>query len=194
MFRKMLCVLAALIVLLLHGCTSGVQVRVDYDPKDNFGQYRTYAWAPPTAEERQEKERNSLLHERIHAAVDAHFAARGYQKVDVSQADFQITYTVTVERRTQLNESRVSLGYGRYGARGGVGISTGFPIGTTIEEYKVGTLIIDVIDGKQKRLVWRGSGDRTIGESYTPEERTKIVNTVVNEILGRFPPVNKKAP
>jgi hypothetical protein len=55
-------------------------------------------------------------------------------------------------------------------------------------------LIIYVIDGKQKRLVWRGSGDRTIGESYTPEERTKIVNTVVNEILGRFPPVNKKAP
>ena len=193
MFRKMLWVIAALMVLSLHGCNSGVQVRVDYDPKENFEQFHSYAWAPPTEAERQEKARNSLLHERIQAAVDAHLAARGYQMVEAARADFLVTHTVTVERRAQVHDSRVSLGYGRYGARGGVGISTGFPVGTTVEEYKVGTLIIDVIDVRQQRLVWRGSGDRTIGEDYSPEKRTEIINTVVNEVLGRFPPMNKKA-
>jgi hypothetical protein len=97
-----------------------------------------------------------------------------------------------VESRTQVSETRMSVGYGRYGARGGVGIGYGIPVESTTYQYKVGTLIIDVIDARQKRLVWRGSGERTLGEEQTPEKRTEIINTTVNEVLGRFPPAGNK--
>ena len=140
----------------------------------------------------QEKSRNSLTHERIQSAIDAHLAARGYAKVNEAQADFLVTHTVTVESRTQVNETRMSVGYGRYGTHGGVGIGYGFPVEPTVYQYKVGTLIIDVIDARQKRLVWRGSGEKTLGEEQTPARRTEIINATVNEILSRFPPTSNK--
>lgn len=183
---------AALAVLLIQGCATGAQVRVDYDPKADFQTLRLYAWAPMTEEEQRQKSRNSLTHERIQSAIDAHLAARGYAKVSEAQADFLVTHTVTVESRTRVNETRMSVGYGRYGARGGVGVGYGIPVETSTYQYKVGTLIIDVIDARQKRLVWRGSGERTLGEDQTPEKRTELINATVNEVLGRFPPANKK--
>jgi len=192
MSRKTLWIVAALAALLMQGCATGAQVRVDFDPKADYQALRSYAWAPMTAEEQQEKSRNSLTHERIQSAIDAHLAARGYKKVVETQADFLVTHTVTVESRTQVNETRMSVGYGRYGAHGGVGVGYGIPVDTTIYQYKVGTLVIDVIDARQKRLVWRGSGERTLGEDQTPEKRTETINTTVNEVLSRFPPASKK--
>ena len=190
MSRIILWIAAALAALFIQGCSTGAQVRVDYDQKADFQALRSYAWAPMTAEEQQEKSRNSLTHERIQSAIDAHLAARGYQKVGEAQADFLVTHTVTVESRTQVQNTQMSVGYGRYGTRGGVGY--GIPVDTTVYQYKVGTLIIDVIDARQKRLVWRGSGEQTLGEEQTPEKRTEIINTTVNEVLGRFPPASKK--
>jgi hypothetical protein len=192
MSRKTLWIVAALAALLMQGCATGAQVRVDFDPKADFQTLRSYAWAPMTAEERQQKSRNSLTHERIQSAIDAHLAARGYKNVAEAQADFLVTHSVTVESRTQVNETRMSVGYGRYGAHGGVGVGYGIPVDTTIYQYKVGTLVIDVIDARQKRLIWRGSGERTLSEDQTPEKRTEVINTTVNEVLGRFPPASKK--
>ena len=192
MSRKTLWIVAALAALLMQGCATGAQVRVDFDPKTDFQALRSYAWAPMTTEERQQKSRNSLTHERIQSAVDAHLATRGYKKVAEAQADFLVTHSVTVESRTQVNETRMSVGYGRYGAHGGVGVGYGIPVNTTVYQYKVGTLVIDVIDARQKRLVWRGSGERTLGEDQAPEKRTEIINTTVNEVLSRFPPASKQ--
>ena len=193
MSRKTLWVTAALAALFMQGCATGAQVRVDFDPKADFQALRSYAWAPMTAEEQQIKSRNSLTHERIQSAIESHLTARGYKKVAEAQADFLVTHTVTVESRTQVQNTQMSVGYGRYGARGGVGVGYGIPVDSTVYQYKVGTLVIDVIDARQKRLVWRGSGERTLGEDQTPEKRTEIINATVNEVLSRFPPAGKKS-
>lgn len=192
MSRQALLIAAVLTALLIQGCATGADVRVDFDPKADFQKLRAYAWAPMTAEEQQEKTRNSLTHERIQSAIDAHLATRGYAKVAEAQADFLVTHTVTVESRTQVNDTRMSVGYGRYGARGGVGVGYGIPIDTTVYQYRVGTLVIDVIDAREKRLVWRGAGERTLSEDQAPEKRTEVINATVNEVLGRFPPASKK--
>jgi hypothetical protein len=194
MFRPTHWIAAVVLALLIQACTGGAHVRVDYDPQENFPALRLYAWAPMTEAEQKEKARNSLTHERIRSAVDAYLISRGYAKVAEAQADFLVAHTVTVETRTQVNETRMSVGYGRYGARGGVGVGVGVPLGSTTEQYQAGTLIVDIIDARHKRLVWRGSGERTLDETKTPEQRTEIINATVKEILGRFPPGSKKAP
>jgi hypothetical protein len=189
---KIIALLAAtLSVLLVVGC-GGTQVRVDYDTKQDFTALRSYAWAPMTEEERQEKSRDSLTHERIQSAIAAHLAARGYTQIDEAKADFLVTHTVMIERRVQMRDTRVAIGYGRYGAGGGVGVGFSAPVDTTAYEYRVGTLIIDVIDARQKRLVWRGAGERTLEGERTPEQRIALIDATVGEILGRFPPGAKK--
>jgi hypothetical protein len=103
-----------------------------------------------------------------------------------------VTHTVTTESRTQVSQSTMSVGYGRYGAHGGVGVGYGMPVNTQVYQYKVGTLVIDVINAKQQRLVWRGAGERTLEQNLSPAERETLINTVVNDILGRFPPGAEK--
>jgi hypothetical protein len=191
MFRQQQWFTPVLVGILLLGCTTGAQVRVDYDPNTDFQALRSYAWAPMTSQEQQEKSRNTLTHERIRSAVDATLTGRGYTKVSEAQASFLVTHTVTVENRALVRESRVTVGYGRYGTRGGVGVGYGMPVETTIDQYKVGTLIIDIIDARNQRLVWRGSGERTLDEDPTPEKRVETINATVSEILERFPPVKK---
>jgi len=186
--------ITAALALLLHGCASGPQVRVDFDPKADFRALHAYAWAPMTVEEQQEKAKNSLTHERIKAAIDTYLTGHGYRSVAVDQADFLVTYTAAVAQRTQVRESpRVSVGYGRYGPGGGVGVGYGFPVDSTTYQYKVGTLVIDIIDARHKRLVWRGAGEQTLEEGLTPERRAEVINAAVSEILDRFPPTGKKA-
>jgi hypothetical protein len=183
---------AAWFALLVQACTTGAQVRVDYDPKEDFRALRTFAWAPMTEAEQQEKARNSLTHERVRSAIEAYLTAHGYRKVAEDQADFLVTHTIAVESRTQVHDTRMSVGYGRYGAAGGVGVAYGIPVETTVYQYKVGTLIIDVIDARHKRLVWRGSGERSLEGDLAPEKRVEVINTTVSEILDRYPPTGQK--
>lgn len=185
--------LTAVVALLsFHGCASGPAVNVDYDQQANFQTLKSYAWAPITEEEQREKSRNSLIHERIQTAVTANLTGRGYTKAAVADADFLVTHTIKVEQITHTVDTRMTVGYGRYGSHGGFSIGAGMPVNTAIEQYKVGVLIIDVIDARLKRLIWRGTSERILGEVTSPQERTDLINSTVNDILGRFPPTSKK--
>ena len=65
--------------------------------------------------------------------------------------------------------------------------------GTTnydVQHYKDGSLIIDVIDGHTKTLVWQGIGNREIDAPLKdPETR---VPKGVKSIMATFPPKEKK--
>jgi hypothetical protein len=178
----------ALSALLVQACATGARVQVDYDPKQNFQTLRSYAWAPTTDDSQRAKARDSLTEERIQSAVDANLAASGYKKADAVQADFLVTYAITVEQRPSVSQSQMGVGVGRYGGSSAIGFGYSFPLGSTNEPYTVGSLIIDILDAKQKRLIWRGVGEQALDAAQSPENRTARINATVKEILGRFPP------
>jgi hypothetical protein len=177
-----------LCALLIQACATGPQVRVDYDPKQNFQTLQTYAWAPMSEVTRQATAHDSLTEERVHSAVDVHLAASGYKKVDAAQADYLVSYTITLEQRANANQSQLGVGFGHFGAGSAIGFGYSFPVGSLNEPIKVNSLIIDILDAKQKRLIWRGIGEQTLDAEQSPEKRTIVINTTVNEILSRFPP------
>ena len=57
-----------------------------------------------------------------------------------------------------------------------------------VQYYEEGTLIIDVIDPGENRLVWRGSATRVLDRAMTPERADEIVLEAVQKIFDRFPP------
>ena len=61
-----------------------------------------------------------------------------------------------------------------------------------VESYERGILTIDVLNGSDKKLVWRGSSGRRLYNGFSPEQSTKVINAVVKEILDKFPPGSKK--
>jgi len=55
-------------------------------------------------------------------------------------------------------------------------------------DYKVATIQIDLHDGKDGKLVWRGSAEKAIDSSPTPAERSAAISEAVTKILATYPP------
>ncbi len=76
-------------------------------------------------------------------------------------------------------------GWGRYG-RFGIGTTTSR---TTTTEWEEGTLLIDIIDGRNTELMWRSVGQAKLSEQRrTPEEAQERANEVAAKMLADFPP------
>lgn len=170
-------VAVALVVAALGGC-SDLRINTDFDPAANLTQLRTYDWRPgPQKGPSDPRIDNSLLDTRVRNAVDRQLAAKGYQKISSGSPDFLVGYHVVLEQRTDF---RTVGGY--YGYRWG-----GAPA-TYAYNYEEGTLLLDVIDPKTMKLLWRGSATSIVERQATPEAREAKINKAVAEILAKFPP------
>ena len=56
----------------------------------------------------------------------------------------------------------------------------------TEQDYKVGTLVVDLYDAKTKQLIWRGSAENTLSDKATKNE--KNLDKGVTKMFKAFPP------
>ena len=56
------------------------------------------------------------------------------------------------------------------------------------EEGAVGTLVVDLRDGRSGSVVWRGVASRDLDAKASPEEREKNINKVVEKMFKHYPP------
>jgi hypothetical protein len=172
-----------LLTAVLLSCAS-FQVDVDYDQAKDFSGYRTFTWfpraQPQTGDYRID---DPLLEQRIREAVEQQLQARGFRKVEDVAPDFYVTYHLSIEQK--LDVYTVNRGY--YGP---YGYYVGWPE-TEVRQYDEGTLVIDIADQREKKVVWRGLAVGRVRQHATPEERTQAVNEAVAAILAKFPPQPK---
>jgi hypothetical protein len=57
-----------------------------------------------------------------------------------------------------------------------------------VQVHENGTLIIDIIDGRTKEMVWRGIGSGQIDRTKPEDTQVKNVTDAVDKILKNFPP------
>ena len=57
---------------------------------------------------------------------------------------------------------------------------------TTVDNYKVGTLIVSMFEGHSKQLMWRGTSSSDL--SGNPEKNTKKLDKDVQNMFKAFPP------
>jgi hypothetical protein len=56
-------------------------------------------------------------------------------------------------------------------------------------DYQVTTLQIDLFDGKDGKLVWRGSAEQVLrNQRPNPAERETAIRATVGKILSQYPP------
>jgi hypothetical protein len=176
--RTAVYVLFSLAVL---GTAFAQHVQTDFDHQANFTQYKTYSW-------QEIKPTNSLWDARIKNAVDAQLTAKGWTQVD-SGGDVSIIAMKTTQTQRTLQTLYNGFGGGwgwrRFGG-GGFGDST-----TTEEDYKVGTLVVDMYDAKTKQLIWRGSAQDTLSDKAAKNE--KNLDKGVTKMFKVFPPSSVKS-
>ena len=175
--RTAVCTVMFLIVL---GTAFAQQVKTDFDHQANFSQYKTYSW-------QEIKPANSLWDARIKSAVDAQLAAKGWTQV-ASGGDVAVVAIKTSQTQRSLQTFYDGFGGGwgwrRFGG-GGFGEAT-----TTEQDYKEGTLVIDLYDAKTKQLIWRGSAEDML--SSKAEKNEKNLEKGVAKMFKKFPPDSQK--
>jgi hypothetical protein len=164
--------------LLFANASFAQQVKTDYDRNAHFSQYKTYSWEKVQTEDQ-------LWVSRIKDAVNAAMAARGLTPVD-SGGDIAIVAIEMSKNQQTLNTFYDGFG-GGWGWRrgGGFGDAT-----TTTENYKVGTLIVDLFDAHAKTLIWRGSSSDTLSDKS--DKNIKNLDKGVQKMFDHFPPGVKK--
>ena len=177
--------LLMLVVFFLSSCAT-VQVSQDYDTGYVFDKKKTYAWNTTIQNENGNLlVSDELLAKRFKTAIERTLASRGFHQ-DV-QPTFLVscTYTITSRLETDVFDSGVGFGFGRYGRYGGLGMSSG----STVRQYDQGTLVVNIHSASTGKLIWKGTGTREVFIHSTPDEITRSVNEMVEAVLAQFPPV-----
>jgi len=168
----------SLLFLAMLGNAFAQQVKTDFDHQANFSQYKTYSW-------QEIKPGDPLWDPRIKSAVDTQLAAKGWTQVpnggDVAIVAISTTHT---ERTLQTFYDGMGGGW-RWRGFGGMGEAT-----TTEENYKEGTLFVDLYDAKTKQLIWRGSAEDTL--SNKADKNEKNLDKGVAKMFKKFPPESAK--
>jgi len=168
----------AAVSLIAATAWSAQQVQTDFDHQANFTQYKTYSW-------QEIKPGDSLWDSRIRNAVDAQFEAKGLSQV-ADGGDITIVAIKTSQTQRTLQTFYDGLGGGwRWRGFGGFGEST-----TTEQDYKEGTLVIDLYDGKTRQLIWRGSTESVLSDKA--EKNEKNLDKGVAKMFKNFPPGSGK--
>jgi len=158
--------------LLFATAVFGQHVKTDYDRTADFSQYKTYSWEKVQTQD-------TLWVDRIKGAVNAALTPKGLTEV-ASGGDFSVVAVEMTKTQRSLNTFYSGLGGGwRFG--GGFGDAT-----TTVDTYKVGTLVVDLFDAKTKKLIWRGSASGTLSDKS--DKNIKNLNKGVQKMFDHFPP------
>lgn len=174
--------LSALGALLLTTACTTLQVSVDYDTAADFSRYKTFTLKHGRAP------RDPIVENRLDSALEAAITARGLTRVP-DGGDLSIVSHFKFGKETQVNTTTYGYG-GWYGWRwGSLGVQNQT---TTVEEIPTGTVVVDAVDTKTNKAVWRGIAKDRISNSGTPDGYQKQANDVAKELFGGFPPGPKK--
>ena len=168
--------------LLLVAPLYAQKVNVDYDKTQNFSALHTYKWRKsPMFEEHPELQQKYYVGiQMVMDLVNQQLMAKGFQPAD-GDPDFFVTFVIGSENRT---ESTTMSGptYAWY-TFGPMWQPTWTE--TMTSQYVAGSLILDMVSGKNHQLLWRAYCFADIRE---PNKRYNVVKKTVNKALKDFPP------
>jgi len=173
-------------------CSSYQYYAIQSD-KVSLNKYRTFAWLPTADTARHH---NDIADEKIKDQVTASLEKRGLS-LQTNRPDLLVRYTIQIKNLVRTYDYPAYIYHpgfvypgvacNRYGRYFYYRYASPFPVyvDTNIEQvpYKEGTLIIDLIEHKNHKVIWRGYG---IGDVDNPEKAIKDIPEVVEGILNKL--------
>ena len=175
-----------LAVMVLAVSASAEKIRVHYDKAIDFTKFKTYGWAPVGAVA------HPMLALDIVGAVEDELNARGLKKVP-ADPDLLVQIYGAVDTEVSMTSNNPI-----YNATGGIPpfdpsmTSPGNSLywdgyyGNSTVLVHPGQLIIDLIDAKAKKLVWRGMGSEAISPN-NPDKLMDEANSTVSKLFKEYP-------
>jgi Domain of unknown function (DUF4136) len=194
--RRLLPFIAASL-LVLAGCASAPDVRVDYDRTADFTRYKTFGFASPLGTDRGGYQ--SIVSQHLKAATQRELEARGL-RLDPVAPQLLVNFNAALNEKLRVSTVPVmtmgiGMGRGYYGYR--TGLYSAWPLyaeQTTVSPYSEGTLNIDVVDAARKQLVWEGVVTDSVSQK-TLDNVQAAIDVAVAAAFAKYPlPAPAKAP
>ncbi len=166
----------ALFTLGAAGCAS-MNVSSHVERGVDFTQFRTWDWgqadALPTGDPRLDN--NQSFNDHLQGAIEKAMATHGYARAPRGgKADLLVHYHSNINQRFMVNEPDVNCIPGN--------------CQPSVIEYEQGTLVLDVVDAKTDKVVWRGwAQDSMQGIIDNQDRLEKKVDEAVSKMLVQFP-------
>jgi hypothetical protein len=146
----------------------------------DFAQYRTYDWGPadalPTGDPRLDK--NPFFQDHVLGAVEKQLAARGYERSASETPDLLIHYHASINQRLDV-----------YGVDREHGYCYDEDCKARVIDYEAGTLVLDIVDTRTNKVIWRGWAQDSVEDVLNNEDRmARKINEGVMRMLARLPP------
>ena len=174
---------------LLTGCADKPTYDVDYDQSFAFSDFKTYRWYDDDDNSRESQYRRyNSSDQRVRNTADQELMQRGFRQGARGQADFWMNYHVTKRQTQKISGQEQGMHGGVAAGTYGRSVSVGYSSGQSVKTYEDGTAMLDVIDIKTGRIVWRGVAEGRLKNNMTKADREQLTITVVHELLKQFPP------
>lgn len=174
---------------LLTGCADKPTYDVDYDQSFAFSDFKTYRWYDDDHNSRESQYRRyNSSDQRVRNTADQELVQRGFRQGARGQADFWVNYHVTKRQTQKISGQEQGMHGGVAAGTYGRSVSVGYSSGQSVKTYEDGTAMLDVIDIKTGRIVWRGVAEGRLKNNMTKADREQLTITVVHELLKQFPP------
>jgi hypothetical protein len=164
----------------LFACASGPEIRRDTNPAANFASYKTFAYFSPLATDKAGYE--TVFTARLKDSTRRALEARGYVYSE-TDPDLLVNFYANVQDKQELRSTPASMGY--YGYRRGYYAGFSTPTVETVE-YKTGTLTIDLVDPRQKVLVWQATAEGRVSKEARKNPGPAI-DAVVTDMMAPLP-------
>jgi hypothetical protein len=170
-----------LAVAFLAACSTAPTVRSERDRGVDFSAYRTFGFFDVTGTDRAGYE--TLVTRTLKASTRREMEARGYRYAE-SGGELLVNFNAQLADRVEITPKPMPVpASGYYGYRSYV---TWWDYGVIVDQYKEGTLNIDVVDARQQRLVWEGVAiGRVTDKAY--RDREQAIDKAVVEIFKAYP-------
>lgn len=167
--------LVTLTSLALMGCAT-ITAGSYSDRNIDFAQYRTYDWGPPDALPTGDPrlDANPFFEDQFEGAVERQFARAGFGR-DSENPDLIVHYHANITQRFEV-----------HGVEGPcTGSEDCEPRAT---EYDSGTLVLDIVDARTKKVVWRGWSQGTMNGVINNQDRlAEHIQASVRRMFEEFP-------
>ncbi|MCX6219039.1 DUF4136 domain-containing protein [Spirosoma sp.] len=171
-----------------YGCAP--RVTVDKNSRTDFSKYKTFAWMDSDVKAGQNPlYYNQIATESVESTMAEVLQQKGLTET-TTKPDLIVGYHFFVEDKTR-NVATPSpyygpyMGWGRWGYGGwGPGWWGWGGQQYQQQQYQAGTLVVDMVDARTRKLVWRGSVQNAVGD---PARIAAQLRKEAERIVEKFP-------
>jgi Domain of unknown function (DUF4136) len=175
-------VCAGAVAVSAAACGYGIKTATDYDRSISFPNYRSFSVLKGNSSG------NSLMDQRAQDDVARALTSKGWMAAPAGEA--QAAVVVHAATKTKHTYETLYDGWGGWGWRRGWG--RGFGGSTTfVNDYKVGTLVVDIFDAKTKQAIWHGTASDALSDNA--KSNAQATEQAVDKMFRNFPPGSEMA-